>query len=164
MLTFTMAGATISSTELFFSACLLIWGFSCYHRYMLHLSCCSFYPLYPGNEEMSIDYEFFLNHATMPATPHILFLPSDFKQFIKVKLGFTMVRFKKFTTVRFKKNWIRKLYMDRVKRIWYLSPCQQRRFRRACASAQSRQNLRCSLIQAVSQEEPSDRKPDPWPS
>ena len=33
----------------------------------------------------------------------------------------------------------------------------------ACASAQSRQNIRCSLIQAVSQEEPSDRKPDPWP-
>ena len=29
--------------------------------------------------------------------------------------------------------------------------------------AQSRQNLRCSLIQAVSQEEPSDGKPDPWP-
>ena len=42
--------------------------------------------------------------------------------------------------------------------------CEQRRFRRACASAQSRQNLRCSLIQAVSQEEPSDRKPDPWPA
>ena len=35
--------------------------------------------------------------------------------------------------------------------------CEQRRFR------QSRQNLRCSLIQAVSQEEPSDRKSDPWP-
>ena len=30
-------------------------------------------------------------------------------------------------------------------------------------SAQSRKNLRCSLIQAVSQEEPFDRKPDPWP-
>ena len=29
--------------------------------------------------------------------------------------------------------------------------------------AQSRQNLRCLLIQVVSQEEPSDRKPDPWP-
>ena len=29
--------------------------------------------------------------------------------------------------------------------------------------SQSRQNLRCSLIQAVSQEEHSDRKPDPWP-
>ena len=40
--------------------------------------------------------------------------------------------------------------------------CEQRRFRWACASAQSRQNLRCSLIQAVSQEEPSDKKPDPW--
>ena len=40
--------------------------------------------------------------------------------------------------------------------------CEQRRFRRACAYAQTRQNLRCSLIQAVSQEEPSDRKPDPW--
>ena len=52
--------------------------------------------------------------------------------------------------------------MDRDKRIWYLSPCEQRRFRRAWASAQTRQNLRCSLIQAVSQEEPSDRKPDPW--
>ena len=41
--------------------------------------------------------------------------------------------------------------------------CEQRRFRRACASAQSRQNLRYSLIQPVNQEEPSDRKPDPWP-
>ena len=41
--------------------------------------------------------------------------------------------------------------------------CEQRRFRRACASAQSHQNLRCSLIQTVNQEEPSDRKPDPWP-
>ena len=41
--------------------------------------------------------------------------------------------------------------------------CEQRRFRRACAFAQSRQNLRCLLIQAASQEEPSDRKPDPWP-
>ena len=30
-------------------------------------------------------------------------------------------------------------------------------------TAQSRQNLRCWLIQAVRQEEPSDRKPDPWP-
>ena len=41
--------------------------------------------------------------------------------------------------------------------------CEQWWFRRACVSAQSRQNLRCSLIQAVNQEEPSDRKPDPWP-
>ena len=39
--------------------------------------------------------------------------------------------------------------------------CGQQRFRQACASAQSHQNLRCSLIQAVSQEDPSERKPDP---
>ena len=32
--------------------------------------------------------------------------------------------------------------------------CEQRRFRRACASAQSRQNLRCSLKHAGNQEEP----------
>ena len=47
------------------------------------------------------------------------------------------------------------LYLGRAKRIRYLSPMR--------ASAQSRQNLRCLLIQALSQEEPSDRKPDPWP-
>ena len=41
---------------------------------------------------------------------------------------------------------------------------EQRRFRRACASAQSRQNLRCSLIQAVSQEEPSEENQIPSPS
>ena len=45
--------------------------------------------------------------------------------------------------------------LGRVKRIWYLSP--------SGASAQSCQNLRCSLRQAVSQEKPSGRKPDPWP-
>ena len=39
--------------------------------------------------------------------------------------------------------------------------CKQRRFRGACTFVQSRQNLRCLFIQAVSQEEPSDRKPDP---
>ena len=61
-------------------------------------------------------------------------------------------------------------YVDVSLNIWAASSefgtyrlCEQRRFRRACASAQSRQNLHCSLIQAVSQEEPSDRKPDPWP-
>ena len=34
--------------------------------------------------------------------------------------------------------------------------CEQQRFRRACAFAQSRQNLRCSPIKAVSQEESSN--------
>ena len=46
--------------------------------------------------------------------------------------------------------------MGRVKWIWYLSPMQ-------AAKVQSHQNLRYLLIQAGSQEEPSDRKPDPWP-
>ena len=45
------------------------------------------------------------------------------------------------------------LYLGRVKQIWYLSSMP----------AAKVQILRCSLIQAVSQEEPSDRKPDPWP-
>ena len=69
-------------------------------------------------------------------------------------------------TVRKRTSW-----QERVKyRIWTASSeigtyrlCEQGRFRRDWASAQSRQNLRCSLIQAVSQEEPTDRKPDPWP-
>ena len=52
------------------------------------------------------------------------------------------------------------IYMDRVKRIWYVSPMRAAKVQ---AFAQSRQNLRCSLIQVVNQEEPSDRKPDPWP-
>ena len=50
--------------------------------------------------------------------------------------------------------------MDRVKRIWYLSPMRAAKVQ-ASLSAQTRQNVRCSLIQAMSQEEPSDRKPDP---
>ena len=64
----------------------------------------------------------------------------------------------------------RPVWKLRINTIWTTSStfgtyrlCEQRRFRRAWASAQSRQNLHCSLIQAVSQEEPSDRKPDPWP-
>ena len=43
--------------------------------------------------------------------------------------------------------------MGRVKRIWYLSPMR---------AAKVQASLRI-LIQAVSQEEPSDRKPDPLP-
>ena len=51
----------------------------------------------------------------------------------------------------------------RVKRIWYLSPMRAAKVQASLRiRALSRQNLRCSLIQAVSQEEPSDRKPDPW--
>ena len=37
--------------------------------------------------------------------------------------------------------------------------CEQQMFGRSCASPE----FSCSLKQAMSQEEPSDRKPDPWP-
>ena len=59
----------------------------------------------------------------------------------------TLLKLQKFTASR-------KLKLERVKRIWYLSPMR---------AATYRQNLRCLLIQAASQEEPSDRKPDPCP-
>ena len=53
--------------------------------------------------------------------------------------------------------------MDRVKRIWYLSPLR-------AAKVQASLRIRAVspepslLAHTVSQEEPSDRKPDPWPS
>ena len=53
--------------------------------------------------------------------------------------------------------------MDRIKRIWYLSPMR-------AAKVQASQRIRAVspepsllVIQAMNQEEPSDRKPDPWP-
>ena len=48
-------------------------------------------------------------------------------------------------TIKLSRNLLK---MGRAKRIWYLSPMR-------AAKVQA-------LIQAVSQEEPSDRKPDPW--
>ena len=50
-----------------------------------------------------------------------------------------------------------------VKRIWYLSPMRAVKVQASLRIRAVSPNLRCSLIQAVSQEEPSDRKPDPWP-
>ena len=50
--------------------------------------------------------------------------------------------------------------MDRVKRIWYLSPMRATKVQ---ASLRIRAVPPEQLIQAVSQEEPSDRNPDPWP-
>ena len=87
------------------------------------------------------------------------------------KTGFPMLRRK--LSLNWS-NWMtRKIYFESVCYYYINSAassefgtyrlCEQRRFRRACASAQSRQNLRCSLIQAVSQEETSDRKPGPSP-
>ena len=54
-------------------------------------------------------------------------------------------------------------HMDRVKQIWYLSPMRAAKVQASLRIRAVSPELRCSLIQAVSQEEPSDRKPDPWP-
>ena len=43
----------------------------------------SFYPLYPPNEEVSVDYERFEKYALLPVQPHVLVLPSDVTHFFK---------------------------------------------------------------------------------
>ena len=56
--------------------------------------------------------------------------------------------------------------MDRIKRIWYLSPMRAAKVQaslRIHAVSPEPLLLAHTIIQAVSQEEPSDRKPDPWP-
>ena len=53
--------------------------------------------------------------------------------------------------------------LDRDKRIWYLSPMRAAKVQASLRIRAVSPELRCSLIQAVSQEEPSDRKPDPRP-
>ena len=53
--------------------------------------------------------------------------------------------------------------MGRIKRSWYLSPMRAAKVQASLRICAVSPELRCSLIQAQSQEEPSDRKPDPWP-
>ncbi|GFT28239.1 DNA polymerase alpha subunit B [Nephila pilipes] len=43
----------------------------------------NFYPLYPPNEEVNIDFLHFEHHAALPVMPHVLVVPSDFRYFIK---------------------------------------------------------------------------------
>ncbi|ESP02897.1 hypothetical protein LOTGIDRAFT_110777 [Lottia gigantea] len=43
----------------------------------------SYYPLYPPNEDINIDYDHYEDYGRMPVTPHILLLPSDLRYFIK---------------------------------------------------------------------------------
>ena len=52
--------------------------------------------------------------------------------------------------------------MDRVKRIWYLSPMRAAKVQASLRIRTVSPEPSLSLTQAVSQEEPSDRKPDPW--
>lgn len=43
----------------------------------------SFYPLYPPNEEQSIDLEHQEAHGLLTAAPHLLLLPSDLVPFAR---------------------------------------------------------------------------------
>ena len=53
--------------------------------------------------------------------------------------------------------------MGRVKRIWYLSPMRAAKVQAILCIRAVSPEPPLSLIQAVSQEETSNRKPDPWP-
>ena len=52
--------------------------------------------------------------------------------------------------------------MDHVKRIWYLLPMRAVKVQASLRIRAVSPEPRCSLIQAVSQEELSYRKQDPW--
>nr|XP_055171084.1 DNA polymerase alpha subunit B isoform X3 [Nyctereutes procyonoides] len=47
----------------------------------------SYYPLYPPQEDMAIDYENFYIYAQLPITPDIFIIPSELKYFVKDVLG-----------------------------------------------------------------------------
>lgn len=44
----------------------------------------SFYPLFPPDEGVCVDYELLEQYATMDVIPHILIVPSNLKYFVKV--------------------------------------------------------------------------------
>ncbi|XP_053544805.1 DNA polymerase alpha subunit B [Bombina bombina] len=44
----------------------------------------SYYPLYPPNEEINLDYEALYHYAHMPVTPDVFIAPSELRYFIKV--------------------------------------------------------------------------------
>ncbi|KAM4848023.1 DNA polymerase alpha subunit B isoform X1 [Urocitellus parryii] len=46
----------------------------------------SYYPLYPPQEDMAIDYENFYAYAQLPVTPDVLIVPSELRYFVKVGL------------------------------------------------------------------------------
>ncbi|XP_060032077.1 DNA polymerase alpha subunit B [Erinaceus europaeus] len=47
----------------------------------------SYYPLYPPQEDVAIDYEHFYAYAQLPVTPDVLVVPSELKYFVKDVLG-----------------------------------------------------------------------------
>ena len=89
---------------------------------------------------------------------YLFIYPQRLIQKKKKKKKLQKKSFKSWTKTPYSKKCTFHIYIDlgRAKRIWYLSPMR-------AAKVQASQNLRCSLIQAVRKEEPSDGKPDPWP-
>lgn len=51
---------------------------------ILSLHLCSYYPLYPPQEDMAIDYESFCTYAQLPVTPDVFIVPSELRYFVKV--------------------------------------------------------------------------------
>ncbi|XP_004627306.2 DNA polymerase alpha subunit B isoform X1 [Octodon degus] len=47
----------------------------------------SYYPLYPPQEDMAIDYENLYTYAQLPVTPDVFIIPSELKYFVKDILG-----------------------------------------------------------------------------
>ncbi|XP_004682690.1 PREDICTED: DNA polymerase alpha subunit B [Condylura cristata] len=47
----------------------------------------SFYPLYPPQEDVTIDYETFYTYAQLPVTPDVFIAPSELRYFVKDVLG-----------------------------------------------------------------------------
>ncbi|XP_066110156.1 DNA polymerase alpha subunit B isoform X1 [Saccopteryx bilineata] len=43
----------------------------------------SYYPLYPPQEDMAIDYENFYAYAQLPVTPDVFIIPSELRYFVK---------------------------------------------------------------------------------
>lgn len=56
------------------------------HSSPLSLSC-SYYPLYPPQEDTAIDYENFYTYAQLPVTPDVFIVPSELRYFVKVGFG-----------------------------------------------------------------------------
>lgn len=44
----------------------------------------SYYPLYPPQEDMAVDYESFSAYAQLPVTPDVFIVPSELRYFVKV--------------------------------------------------------------------------------
>uniref|UniRef100_A0A2K5Q912 DNA polymerase alpha subunit B n=1 Tax=Cebus imitator TaxID=2715852 RepID=A0A2K5Q912_CEBIM len=84
----------------------------------------SYYPLYPPQEDMAIDYETFYVYAQLPVTPDIFIIPSELRYFVKDVLGCVCVNPGRLTKGQvggtFARLYLRRLVADGAKR---QSPC-----------------------------------------